>query len=234
MARIAGLLYLAIIAGALFIPFAVAPSGMMQGDAALPSVAHILAAKQLYVLSGIAQLILGACDIAIALILYELLRPVGRSLALLAAFFRLVFVAIANANVLNHFAPLVVLGGAKAFGAFTPAQLLALAEMFLRFRTTGLDIALVFFGFHCLIAGYLIVRSTFLPRILGLLLAVGGVGYVANIFVTVLPALIAARLFPYFMLPAGAAELLLSLWLIAVGVNSAKWNEQAARMRAVS
>ena len=225
MARIAGLLYLAIIVGALFIPFATVPSGMMRGDAALPTVAHILAARQLYALAGIAQAILGACDIAVALILYELLKPVGRSLALLAAFFRLVFVAIANANLLNHFAPLLLLSG--DLGAFTPEQLQALAGMFLRLRTIGLDIALVFFGFHCVILGYLLFRSTFFPRVLGLLMAVGGVGYIANIFATVLPLDVAARLFPYVMLPAGVAELGLSLWLIVVAVNAAKWRSRA-------
>ncbi len=225
-ARIAGFLYLLIIVGALFIPFAIVPSGMMRGDAALPTVAHILAARQLYALAGIAQAILGACDIAVALILYELLKPVGRSLALLAAFFRLVFVAIANANLLNHFAPLLLLSG--DLGAFTPEQLQALAGMFLRLRTIGLDIALVFFGFHCVILGYLLFRSTFFPRVLGLLMAVGGVGYIANIFATVLPLDVAARLFPYVMLPVGVAELGLSLWLIVVGVNAAKWRSRAA------
>jgi hypothetical protein len=224
-ARIAGFLYLLIIVGALFIPFAIVPSGMMRGDAALPTVAHILAARQLYALAGIAQAILGACDIAVALILYELLKPVGRSLALLAAFFRLVFVAIANANLLNHFAPLLLLSG--DFGAFTPEQLQALAGMFLRLRTIGLDIALVFFGFHCVILGYLLFRSTFFPRILGLLMAIGGVGYIANIFASVLPFDVAARLFPYVMLPAGVAELSLSLWLVVVGVNAAKWRSRA-------
>ena len=225
MARIAGFLYLLIIIGALFIPFATVPSGMMRGDAALPTVAHILAAKQLYILAGIGQAILGACDIAVALILYQLLKPVGRSLALLAAFFRLVFVAIANANLLNHFAPLLLLSG--DLGAFTPEQLQALAGMFLRLRTIGLDIALVFFGFHCVILGYLLFRSTFFPRVLGLLMAVGGVGYIANIFATVLPLDVAARLFPYVMLPAGVAELGLSLWLVVVGVNAAKWRSRA-------
>src|ERR1700682_5069909 len=92
-ARIGGFLYLLVIVGALLIPFAVAPTGMMVGDSALPTGARILASKQLYFLSGAAQLIVGACDVCVALILYELLKPVSRSLALLAAFFRLVFVA---------------------------------------------------------------------------------------------------------------------------------------------
>ena len=146
---------------------------------------------------------------------------------MLAAFFRLVFVGIANANVLNHFAPLLLLSGAKNLSAFTPVQLQGLAEAFLRFRTIGLDIALVFFGFHCMIVGTLIFRSTFLPRILGVLLAIGGVGYVANIFASFPPSAIAMRIFPYVVLPAGAAELLLSLWLIVIGVNAAKWQKQA-------
>jgi hypothetical protein len=226
-ARIAGLLYLIVIVVAIFLPFAVAPSGMMRGDAALPAIAKIMAAKPLYVLSGAAQLFVGACDIGVAVILYELLKPVSRSLAFAAAAFRIVFVAIANANVINHFAPLFLLSGAPYLGAFTPGQLQGLAMMFLHLRTTGMDIALVFFGFHCLIAGYLIVRSTFFPRILGLLLAIGGLGYLANIFATAIPPELAARLFPYVMLPAGLAELALSLWLLIVGVNVAKWRAAA-------
>ncbi len=135
--------------------------------------------------------------------------------------------AIANANVLNHFVPLLLLSGASYLAAFTPEQLQALAGMFLRLRTIGLDIALVFFGFHCVILGYLLFRSTFFPRILGLLMAIGGVGYIANIFASVLPFDVAARLFPYVMLPAGVAELGLSLWLVVVGVNAAKWRSRA-------
>ncbi len=173
-ARMAGVLYLLIIVGALFAPFAVAPSGMMRGHAALPTAAQILASKPLYVFGGAAQLVVGACDIGVALIFYELLKPVSRGLALLAAVFRLVFVAIASANVLNHFAPLLLLSGGEYLSAFKPDQLQAFALVFIRLRTIGLDIALVFFGFHCVVLGYLIFRSTFLPRILGLLLAIGG------------------------------------------------------------
>jgi hypothetical protein len=226
-ARIAGALYLVIIAGAVFLPFSVAPSGMMRGDTALPTVARILANKPLYVLSGIGQLLLGACDIGIALIFYELLKPVGRNLALLAAFFRLVFVAIANVNVLNHFAVLILLSGANFAGAFTSDQLQALALLFIRLRTIGFDIALVFFGFHCIVAGYLFYRSTFCPRILGLLLMIGGAGYLANIFATIIPPGIKIILFPYVMLPAGVAEISLALWLTVVGLNVRKWNEQS-------
>jgi hypothetical protein len=225
-ARMAGFLYLLIIVGALFLPFAVAPSGMMRGDSALPTTAQIIDSKLLYVFSGAAQLVVGACDIGVALILYELLKPVSRGLALLAAFFRLVFVAIANANVINHFAPLLLLSGAEYLNVFRPDQLQALARVFIRLRTIGLDIALVFFGFHCVVLGYLLFKSTFFPRILGLLLAIGGVGYLANIFANV-TSRAGVHLFPYIMLPAGVAETLLTLWLIIVGVNASKWTAQA-------
>src|ERR1700739_4276862 len=145
MARIAGFLYLLIIIGGLFPPFAFAPSGMMLGDAALPTIAKILASKRLYVLGGAAQLIVYTCDIGVALIFYELLRPVSRSLALLATFLRLVFVAIASANIFNHFAPLIFLSGAEYLNSFKPDQLQALAHAFIRLRSFGFDIALVFF-----------------------------------------------------------------------------------------
>jgi len=224
-ARIAGFLYLFIILGALFFPFSVAPSGMMRGDAALPTVAKILASGSLYVLGGAAQLIVVACDIGVALIFYELLKPVSRSLALLAAFFRLVFVAITSANVLNHFAPLLLLSGAGYLSAFTLDQLQALAQVFIRLRTIGFDIALVFFGFHCVTVGYLFFRSTFFPRILGLLLAIGGLGYMVNFFATVIPPVLGGLLFPYVMLPGGIAEIWLTLWLIIVGVKMPVFGE---------
>jgi hypothetical protein len=230
-ARIAGFLYLLVILGALFTPFAVAPSGMMRGVAAIPTATRILASEPTYVLGGAVQLFLGACDIGIALIFYELLRPVSRSLALLAAFFRVAFVAMTSANVINHFAALILLTGGGPLTAFRPDQLQALATFFLRLRTIGFDIALTFFGVHCVLVGYLLFRSTFFPRILGLLLAIGGVGYMLDLSASFLPAAVAGRLFPYVMLPAGLAELLLTLWLIIVGVNVRKWKAFANEMR---
>jgi Domain of unknown function (DUF4386) len=228
LARIAGFLYLLIILGGLFAPFAIAPTGLMLGEAAFPTAAEILAAKTLYVLGGAAQLLVYTCDIGVALIFYELLKPVGRQLSLFAAFCRLLFAAVASANMLNHFASLVFLSGAAFLTAFSPEQSGALALAFIRLRTVGFDIALVFFGFHCAVIGYLLFKSTFLPRILGIGLAIGGVGYLANIVATAIPSAIRHHLFPYILLPAGIAEMSLTLWLIFVGVNVPKWKAQAA------
>src|SRR5882724_5001202 len=153
-ARIAGSLYITLIVGGLFAPFPVVPSGLTRGDAAVTAT-KMMASKSLYSLGGAAELIVYACDIGVALIFYELLKPVSRSLALLAVFFRLTFVAIASANVLNHFAPLLFMSDAEYLMAFKPDQLRALAGTFISLHAIGFDIALVFFGFHYLVAGYL-------------------------------------------------------------------------------
>jgi Domain of unknown function (DUF4386) len=176
MARIAGFLYLLIIVGGLFAPFAVAPSGMMLGESALPSAAKNPGFETLICSGGAAQLLVYACDVGVALLFYELLKPVSKKLALLATFFRLVFVVVASVNMLNHFAPLIFLNGEDDLTAFKPEQLRALALAFIRFRTVGFDIALVFFGVHCLLVGLLIFKSRFLPHILGIGLAIGGFG----------------------------------------------------------
>jgi len=93
--------------------------------------------------------------------------------------------------------------------------------VFIRFRTIGFDIALVFFGLHCVVLGYLLSKSTFFPRILRSAGGWRGSGYLANIFANVAPLAIGVHLF-HIMLPAGAAEILLTLWLIIVGVNASK------------
>jgi Domain of unknown function (DUF4386) len=227
-ARIGGSLYLLIILGGLFAPFAVAPSGMMLAEPTLQSLGRIQASGQLYALGGVAQLVVYACDVGLALVFYELLKPVSKKIALLAAFFRLTFAAIASANIVNHFALSVLLSGSHSLDAFSPGQLQALALTSLKMRTLGFDIALFFFGFHCVIVGYLLYRSTYFPRILGVALAVGGLGYVANIFARVIPIFVEVHLFPYIMLPAGIAEIALTLWLLVRGLNVVRWSERAS------
>jgi hypothetical protein len=110
----------------------------------------------------------------------------------------------------------------------TPSSCSLLAESFIRLRTLGFDIALVFFGIHWILAGYLIFKSTFFPRTLGIALAIGGVGYLFNIAATAIPRAYAIHLFPYLMLPAGLAEISLTLWLIIKGLDTKRWNQMNA------
>ena len=199
---------------------------VVYGDAG--ATAHnILAHEMLFRLAFVGDVIATTLYIAYTLLLYNLFRPVNRSLSLLAAFFSLAGCAIGALNCLFHLAPLVVLGGAQSLSAFTVEQLQALALMFLKLHDEGYTISMVLFGSYNLLIGYLIFRSTFLPRILGVLLAISGLCYQIGNFASFLSPAFAAHLFPYILLP-GATELLLALWLVVMGVNVQRWKEQAS------
>jgi hypothetical protein len=226
-ARIAGILYAIIIIAAPFAEVFVRGRLVVYGDAAATAT-NILAHETLYRLAGTADLIAFTCDAAVALILYELLKPVSRSVSLFAASFRLLYVAIVAVNTLVLFAPLVLLEDPHFLTAFKTDQLQALALASLHLHGTGYNIGLVFFGFHCLLIGYLISKSAFLPRILGWLMTISGLCYLANSFANLLSPPLQDYLYPYILLPSGVAELSLCLWLLVVGVNVQRWKEQAS------
>jgi hypothetical protein len=208
-ARLAGALYLIIILAAAFAEVFVRGRLVVSGDATATA-ANILAHESLYRLGGAADLIAFVCDVFVAGIFYELFQPVNATLSLLAAFFRLVHVAVMAVNSINHFAPLVFL---------KTAQLPALALVSLKLHAVGYNIALVFFGFHCLLIGYLICCSRYLPRFLGILMTIAGLCYLTNSFTNFLASAFAATLFPWILLPAALAEWSLTGWLLAVGVR---------------
>src|SRR6266705_669883 len=133
-----------------------------------------------------------ACQIAMTALFYDLLKPAGRSISLLAAFLGLAGCVIKTFSRLFYIAPLFVLGGAHYLSVFSAEQLQALALLFFKVNDHGAAIALVFFGFSALLTGYLIIRSTFLPRILGVLSLFGGLGWLTFLY---LP--LGYRLFPY-------------------------------------
>jgi len=226
-ARIAGVLYLIAGSAGGFAEVVVRGRVVVRGDAAATA-ANILAHESLYRWGGAADLIGLACDTAVALIFYELFKPVNKSLSLLAAFFRLMFVAIMATITLNHFAPLVFLGGSRDLSAFSAGQLQAQALASLRLHALGYNICLVFFGFTCLLLGYLIFRSTFLPRIVGVLMTITGVGYLINSFVHFLAPAYGAYVFRYVLVPCGIGEFVLIVWLLVIGVNTQRWKEQAS------
>jgi len=221
--RMAGVLYL--IAGMTF-SYADGSVGgkiVVYSDGA--ATAHnILANEMLFRLGFAAALISAVCYITVTLFLYDMFKPVNRSVSLLAAFFSLMGCTIQALSSLFHLAPLVVLGGEQYLGVFKVEQLQALALTFLRLRAQASSIYMVFFGWYCLLIGYVIFRSTFLPRILGVFMAIAGLSY--QLFLS--PPL-ASYLFPYVVKPAGAlGELSLILWLLVIGVNAQRWKEQAS------
>jgi hypothetical protein len=226
-ARVGGMLYLFIIAAALFGEVFVRGSLIVPRDPAATA-SNILGSEMLFRVGLAGEMLTCACDVALAMILYFLLRPVSRSLALLAAFFRLAFVGVYSVAKLFEIAALVALGGADYLKAFEPQQLHDLAYASLSVHSRGYGASLLFFGCCCVLFGYLIHQSGYLPRILGTLLVIGGLGYVVFSLAQMLaPAFAAKFLFPWIMLPAFPAELGLALWLTVKGVNIPKWKERA-------
>lgn len=217
--RIAGILWLIVIVlggWAFFVPFTL----IVRGDAAATATG-LLASEQSYRLAFVANVIAGACYVGVTVILYELLKPVNRILSMLAAFFGMTGMAGVAAGAVMYFAPLALLGPTQYATAFTPAQLQAAAYMALRMQADVANTGMVFFGLQCLTVGYLIVRSTLVPRILGVLLALGGLSYVTASFTTFLSPEFGALLSP-FILPAGLlGEGSLTVWLIVKGVRRA-------------
>jgi hypothetical protein len=223
-ARIAGVFYLLeMLTGGFAILF-VGGRLFVSGDAAATAT-NILAHLSLFQLGFAANLIQFACYVAVTGLFYDLLRPVNKGLSLLAAFFSLVGCTIGAVSCLFYFAPVVILGGAQYLNVFKVEQLQALALMFLKLYGQCFNISFVFFGFYCLLIGYLIFRSTFLPRILGAGMAFAGLGWL-----TFLSPALAHHLVPY-ILAAGIGEISLTLWLLVAGVNAQRWKEQASAAR---
>jgi hypothetical protein len=106
--------------------------------------------------------------------------------------------------------------------AFSPAQVQQLAGVFVDLNARAYQVDLVFFGFWCILTGYLIARSIFLPRILGVLLVIDGIGWA-----TFMVPPFATAIFPAIAVASAVAELPLMLWLIIFGVNNERWREQA-------
>lgn len=226
-ARIAGLLYLAIIVGAGFAEGYVRGTLVVPGDAPTTA-ANIRAAEGLFRLGFVTDLVAFLCDAALAVLLYLLLRPVSRSLALVAAAFRLVQSAILGLNLVHHFAAVLVVGGAGALSAFTPEQLDALALLMMDVQRHGYLISQMFFGVHCALLGCLVVRAAYFPSVLGVLMAIAGVAYLADGFGFFLAPDFAARVTGALMAPVILAEVAFCLYLLVKGVKAPRAPEAAA------
>ncbi len=197
------------------------PSKLIVSGDATATANNIIASALLFRLSFVGYLVEAMCDIALALIFYVLLRPVHKDLALLAAFFGLVGTAIFGVAELFYFAAPHILGGAEYLNTFSPAQLNTLALLSLKLFGYGGGIFLVFYGMAWVLRGYLIFRSGYLPKFLGVLLTLGGLAFVArNLALVLAPAYASGNLL-LLTLPGGLS---LTVWLLVRGVDVPKWN----------
>ena len=226
-ARIGGVLYLIIIVVGLFDEAFVRNRIIVSGDATATA-ANIRSLESLWRFGIAAKFFLLICGVALTLIFFVLLRPVNRDLALLAVFFNLVSLAVEAAVQLYLLGALFPLGKAEYLRAFEPEQLYALASLSVKSHGYGFGVALIFFGCVCLIDGYLIFRSGYFPKTIGVLMAIAGLSYLTNSFALILAPTFANRIFPAILVPAFVGEASLCLWLLVKGVNVPKWKEQAS------
>jgi Domain of unknown function (DUF4386) len=223
-ARIGGVLYLIIIVIGFCSEFFVRDKLVVSGNVTATA-NNIQASESLWRISIAGELILLVCSVALTLILYVLLRPVNQNLALLGVFFNIVEFPIEAVSKLFLFAALFLSGNADYLKAFEPHELHALVKISLKLHDYGFGIDLVFFGFACLLYGYLLFRSGYFPKTLGVLMAIAGLSYLTNSFTLILAPANAGRIFRILVL-ALIGELSLCLWLMVKGVNVSKWNEK--------
>lgn len=220
-ARIAGLLFLFTVIGGGVGEFYV-PSMIVVANDAAATAHNVLVHASLFRIGFAAYLVEAICDIALTLYLYVLLKPAGRDLARLAVFFRLVSTSVFAVGELCYFAALPILSGAAYLKSFTPEQLNSLALLSLNLYTYCSGIFMVFYGAAGILFGVLMIRCGYLPKWLGALLALGGIGFVLSNF-----ALVLARQYnsPFFALPMALAALALTGWLLIRGIDARRWEQ---------
>ena len=226
-ARMGGGLYLIIIVLGIFGEVFVRDKIIVAGDPSATA-ANITAMESLWRLGIATEFLSLICTIALAMIYYFLLRLVSKELNLLAALFRMTSVVVQAVAVLNLVAALFPLANAASLKAFTPEQLSALTSLAIKSHNSGFSLALLFTGCTFLFHGYLIFKSGYLPKLLGVLIVVAGLGYLTNSFTLILYPAVASKVFLAIILPVLIGETSLSLWLLVKGVNLKKWEEKVS------
>jgi len=220
-ARIAGFLYLLLIPlgilGIMYIPNTLFVSGDMAATAS-----NILANESLFRLGIVSAIAVQLVNIFVVLFLYKLLKPVNRGIAQLMVIFLLLAVPIAFINELAHLAVLLLLNGADYLAVFTTGQIQAMVAFFLDLHEHGIFIAQVFWGLWLFPMGYLVFKSGFLPRILGILLMIGCFGYLIDSVLFFLVPSFGVTFSEFTFL----GEVLLPLWLVIKGVNVEQWKQR--------
>jgi hypothetical protein len=225
-ARITATFFLLTLLGGAFAQGLISNRLVVHGDAAATAT-NILANKTLYQWGFTVYLIEMACNMATVVLFYTLLKPAGRTVSLIAAALGLAGCFIKTFTRVFYLAPLTVLGGAHYLSAFTTEQLQALSLLLLSVNGQGAGIALAFFGFYNVLLGYLIVKSTFLPRFLGVLFVISGLGWMLFLSPT-----LGNGLFNYIATFALLASAVTMFWFFVFGVNEQRWREQAGETAA--
>jgi hypothetical protein len=233
LARVAGILMLAGIAtGAFDIGYVQSKLIVLSDPAA--TLRNIAAHPTLFRMGFSAHLLELVINIPNEIIFFLLLRRVNVVLAAIALGAGFVGITVEAVDMLSGWAPLQLALGGTALAAFTPAQVLSLSDTAAAFERAGLLMCWVFYGMDEILTGYLIFRSRFLPRILGLLLTLAGLCYFTDGFVSFLSPNLYAHLNPYILYPCAPGEGLIALWLAIMGLNVIKWRAWSDGSRTVA
>jgi uncharacterized protein DUF4386 len=227
LARIAGGLYLIVILGGFF-AFGYVPGTIVVGGDAAATAQNLQANELLYRLGITVHVIVLCCNVPLAVIFYDLFKVVSRRLALLVVFFTLVGTAVEGAGLAEQFAPLTLLSGGHYSSALTAEQLQALAYASIDLQGVSYGVTTVFFAFYGITIGYLVFRSTFIPRAIGVLLGLGAASYLTYSLATFLSPGFAVHLEGYLQLPSIIGEGSFCLWLLFAAVKAERWNEVSA------
>lgn len=221
-ARITGFLYLLLVPLGIFGILYVPNTLIVPGDIVETS-RRMMANEQLFRLSVVSAFLVQLVNIFVVLFLYKLLRPVNEFQARLMVIFLLLAVPIAFLNELTHLAVLLLLGGANDVAAFSGMQVEALVGLMLDLHKGGIMIAQIFWGLWLLPMGYLVFKSGFLPRVIGIFLMIGCVGYVVDSFIFFMFPNFGVTVSEYTFL----GELMITFWLLIKGVNVERWEQRA-------
>lgn len=223
-ARFAGVLYLIITVAAIVAHQYVPSTLIVPGDAAMTA-SNIAASETLFRVGGVgSELIILLSEIVLAVVLYVLLKPVNKTLSLIAAVSRLAMTTIHGLNLLNYYFVLSLVGGAGYVTAFSPEQVNALVSLFLDAHHYGFTIGIAFLTIHVFVLGYLILKSGYFPSVLGILFLAAGVGYLVDSFALLLSTSYDTT--PIFLaIPIALAEIAFPLWLLIKGVNTEGWKK---------
>jgi Domain of unknown function (DUF4386) len=227
-ARFAGILYLIITVAATVAHFYVPSIIIVPGDATATA-NNILANETLFRIGGVgSELIVLLSEIILSVVLYVLLKPVNKTLSMLAAVSRLAMTTIHGLNLINYFFVLLLLGGVGYSTVFEPDQLHALVMLFLDAHSYGFTIGIAFLTLHVFILGYLIFKSGYFPKILGVLFVAAAFGYMIDSFALLLST--SYETTPVFLaLPIAISEIAFPLWLLIKGVNIDQWKKRTLK-----
>jgi Domain of unknown function (DUF4386) len=230
LARILGILsLLGIATGAFGIGYV--PNALIVDGDASATIHNVLANETLFRVGFASHLFELLLNIPAEVIGFLLLRRVNGIVAAIALCCGVVGISIEAVDMLSGYVPLKLAADGSALGAFSVEQLHAMSYISIQLQDAGLLLSFVFYGLDELLSGFLIFRSRFLPRVLGVLLAISGLCYFTHGFLSFLAPSLDARLYPYILFPCLPGEGLISLWMATVGLNVAKWRAWTAEPR---